>query len=153
MLIANVLSPVEDLPAFLKPALTRAREWLFIVHGAVRDGRAATARVIEGFHGQRRVPNPELGDLIPALHELRIYPDVMMGFRRFQATFADVDEATRVTVASVLVEPTPDALRRIRAMLRPGLRCSGCARSATPPPQEAPVGSLIWRTGAARAGG
>ena len=152
VLIANVLSPVEDLSAFLKPARARAREWLFIVHGAVRDGGEATARVIDAFHGQPRVPNPDLGDLIPALHELGIYPDVLMGSRQFQRTFADLDQAERATAASALVEPTPETLHRIRAIVRPRLRRSADGRLVQPP-QEAPVGLLIWRVGAAGAGG
>ena len=62
VLIANVLNPVEELSGFVGPALARSRDWLFIVHGAVRDDGEATARVIEAFHGEPRVPNPGLGE-------------------------------------------------------------------------------------------
>ena len=146
VLIANVLNPVEELSGFVRPALARTRDWLFIVHGAVRDDGEATARVIEAFHGEPRVPNPGLGELIPALHQLGIYPDVFMGRRRFQRAFADLDEAARAAAASALVAPTPEALHRIRAILRLRLRRAAGGRLVEPPRQGL-VGLLVWRVG------
>ncbi len=144
VLIANVLSPVEDLRAFIEPALARASDWLFIVHGTVPDGGDAVARVIEAFHGEARVPLAELGDLIPALHELGVYPHVLMGTRRSRPAYADLDEAARVAAANALVEPTPAALRRIRGLLRGLLRPTDDGRLAAPP-RDLPVGLLVWR--------
>jgi hypothetical protein len=144
VLIANVLSPVEDLRAFIEPALKRASDWLFIVHGTVPDGGDAVARVIEAFHGEARVPLAGLGDLVPALHELAVYPHVMMGTRRSRSAYADLGEAARVTAANALVAPTPQALRRIRGLLRGTLRRTDDGRLASPP-RDLPVGLLVWR--------
>ena len=144
VLIANVLAQIEDLAGFLRPALGRARDWLFIVHGGhAGDGGEATARVIERHHGEPRVPNPGLAELIPALHELGILPDVRMGTRRFQRSYADAGEAARAVAANALVEPTPAALRNIRSMLRRRLRRTDDGRLAEPP-LDLPVGLLTW---------
>ena len=144
VLIANVLSPVEDLRAFIEPALSAASDWLFIVHGAVPDGGDAVARVIEAFHGEARVPLAGLGDLVPALHELGVYPHVMMGTRRSRLAYADLDQAARVAAANALVEPTPQALRRIRRLLRGLLRRTPDGRLTTTA-RDLPVGLLVWR--------
>ena len=146
VLMANVLAPVEDLGGFVVPALERASEWLFIVYGtAGGDGsEPTTARVIEAFHGEPRVPSPALGDLLPALHELGIFPDVQMGRRRFQAAYADLDETARAVAAAALIEQTPRALRRVRGMLRAALQPIEDGRLALPA-LDLPVGLLTWR--------
>ncbi|MDP6606109.1 MAG: class I SAM-dependent methyltransferase, partial [Dehalococcoidia bacterium] len=144
VLIANVLSPIEDLEGFLQAALRRASEWLFIIHGNHDEGGPATARVVEAFHGEPRVPNPGLSELLPALYELGIFPDVTMSSRRFTRTFADLDEAARSIAATALVAPTPRALARICRLLRGQLRRARGGRLAAPL-QELPVGLLIWK--------
>lgn len=144
VLIANVLSPIEDIESFLRAALRRATDWLFIIHGSHDEGGAPAARVNEAFHGEPRVPNPGLSELLPALHELGIFPDVVMSSRRFARTFADLDEAARAMAAIALVAPTPRALARIRRLLRGELRQTRGGRLAAPA-QVLPVGLLIWK--------
>ena len=147
VLMANVLAQIEDLAGFVRPALGRARDWLFIVHGGHgADGGEATGRVIERIHGEPRVPNPGLAELIAALHELGVLPDVRMGTRRFQRSYDDLDEAARAVAANALVEPTPAALRTIRSMLRRRLRRADDGRLAEQP-LDLPVGLLTWRVG------
>jgi SAM-dependent methyltransferase len=145
VLMANMLSPFEDIEAFLTPAITLAERWLFIVHGGINDAAGMIGDVIEEFHGERRVRQPGLADLIPALHDLEVYPDVEMSARRFDRSYADLDEATQAVAAAALVEPTADTLARIRRRLRRALKRRPDGRLAAQA-FDAPVGLLIWRT-------
>ena len=145
VLMANVLGGEEDVRAFVEPALRRARQWLFIVHGTVGEVGESVARVTGAFHDEPRIPVPGLAELLPALHELGVYPDVVMGRRRVQRTYADLDEAARSLAAAALVAPTASALRRIRGIVRRRLRRNDGGRLAERP-LDLPVGLLIWRT-------
>lgn len=146
VLMANVLGAEEDVRAFVEPALRRARRWLFIVHGSVGEVGESVGRVTAAFHGEPRIPVPGLSELLPALHEFGVYPDVVMGRRRFQRTYADLDDAARSLAAAALVAPTDSALRRIRGLVRRRLRRTDDGRLAEPP-LDLPVGLLILRTG------
>ena len=148
VLMANVLAPVEDLEGFLRPALRRATDWLFIIHGSVGDRAAVPNRIAEAFHGEPHVPNPVAADLIPALHELGIYPDIVMGTRRFARRYDDLDQAAEAMAGAALVEPTKRNLARIRRLLRGALKPAADGRLALPV-QELPIALMIWRAGQA----
>ena len=100
---------------------------------------------IEDFHGERRIRQPGLGDLLPALHEFGVFPDVEMGTRSFTRSYADLDEATLAVASAALVEPRPEALKRVRRRVRRALRKCSDGRLADVA-RTAPVGLLIWRT-------
>ena len=151
VLMANVLAPVEDLEAFLRPALRRAGEWLFIIHGSIGDDSAVANRIGEAFHGEPRVPNPGAAELIPALHELGIYPDIVMGTRRFARSFDDLDHAATAMAGSALVEPTRGNLTRLRRILRGALQPVADGRLAMPV-QELPIALMTWRLDRGAAG-
>ncbi|MEE8337197.1 MAG: class I SAM-dependent methyltransferase [Dehalococcoidia bacterium] len=144
VLMANVLAPVEHLERFLRPALRRASEWLFIIHGSIGDDSAVADRIAEAFHGEPRIPNPGAAELIPALHELGIYPDIVMGTRRFARSFDDLDHAATAMAGSALVAPTRGNLTRLRRILRGALRPVPGGRLALPV-QELPIALMTWR--------
>ena len=145
MLIANVLNPHEDLEAWIDKALSLARGWLFIVHGSIPEVTPYMQRVARALHGEERVPQPGISHLIPALHDMDIYPDVVMFERRFARSYADADEAAREIASTLLIEPTNEALGRIRELIEPDLRERADGRVA-PPAVTAPHALLIWRT-------
>jgi hypothetical protein len=151
VLMANVLAPHEDLEAWIDKALAHARGWLFIVHGALPDAIDPLRRIALALQGEARIRQPELGDLVPALHDLRVYPDVTMLERRFVRGYASPAEAAREIASTLLIEPTPDALARIRSLLRRDLRRLPDGGVALPE-IVAPMALLTWRT-AGRPGG
>lgn len=144
-LIANVLSPHEDLEAWIDRALSLARGWLFIVHGSIPEVTPHMQRVARELHGEERVPQPGISYLIPALHDLGVYPDVVMYERRFARSYADTGEAAREIASTLLIEPTEEALSRIRAIVEPDLRARPDGRVALPA-VTAPHALLTWRT-------
>ncbi len=148
VLMANVLAPVEDLEAFICPALRRATDWLFIIHGSVGDRAAVPNRVAEAFHGEPHVPDPVAADLIPALHELGVYPDIVMGTRRFARSYDDLDQAAEAMAGAALVEPTKRNLARVRRLLRAAFKPTEDGRLALPV-QDLPIALMIWRAGRA----
>ncbi|MDA1061652.1 MAG: class I SAM-dependent methyltransferase, partial [Chloroflexi bacterium] len=164
VLLANVLSPHEDLAAWIGKALDHARRWLFIVHGTVPDALPDASpearsdaieplrRVAIALHGEPRAPQPGLADLLPALHELGVFPDVTMFQRCFGRSYANATEAARDAAASLLIEPTPPALERIRGLLRRHLRKLPDGRVALPE-IVAPSALLSWRTDTRQPGG
>ena len=145
LLMANVLNPHEDLEDWITKALDHAQEWLFIVHGSIPDAMDPLRQVAIELHGEPRIPQPGLSDLLPALHELGVYPDVAMFERRFARRYESREAAAREVASTLLIEPTPDALRRIRTLLRRELRTlpdGGVAMPAV----LAPHALLTWRT-------
>jgi SAM-dependent methyltransferase len=145
VLLANVLNPHEDIEAWIDKALSLARGWLFIVHGSIPEVTPHMQRVATALHGEERVPQPGISHLIPALHNMDIYPDVVMFERRFARSYADAVEAAREIASTLLIEPTEDALGRIRELIEPELRERPDGRVA-PPAVTAPHALLIWRT-------
>ena len=145
VLFANVLNPHEDIEDWIDRALSLARGWLFIVHGSTPDVTPHMQRIARVFHGEERVPQPGIGDLIPALHDMDIYPDVVMFERRFARSYTDVDEATREIASTLLIEPSEEALGRIRELIEPDLRARADGRVALPA-VTAPDALLTWRT-------
>ena len=144
VLLANVLNPHEDLAAWIERALEYAERWLFIVHGTLPDGLEPLQRLARAFHGEERVPQPALAELIPALHELGVFPDVAMIERHFQRTYPSATDAARDIAATLLVAPTPAALSRIRSLLRRDLRRLPDGAVAMPE-ILAPFALLSWR--------
>ena len=144
VLLAHVLYPHEDLRAWVRAADAVAGRWVCIVHGTVPDAPNPVAGVISAYHGEPRIPQPELADLIPALHELGYFPDVRMGERRFRRTF-DAAHWPQEVAREALIPPERDELRRIRRRLRPHLEDLGDGRVALPE-VTAPVALLTWRT-------
>jgi len=145
VLFANVLNPQEDIGDWIDRALSLARGWLFIVHGSIPEVTPHMQRVAEAFHGEERVPQPGVSDLIPALHDMGVYPDVLMFERRFARSYADADDAASQIASTLLIEPSEDALARIRALIEPDLRERPDGRVALPT-VTAPHALLIWRT-------
>ncbi len=145
VLMANMLSPFDDLEAFVRPAVAAAERWLFIVYGSIDDTAGVIGDVIEDFHGERRIRQPGLGDLFPALHELGVFPEVEMGTRHFTRSYADLDDATRTVASAALIEPSPQALTRVRRRVRRALHETSDGRLADVA-RTAPVGLLMWRT-------
>ncbi len=145
VLLANVLSPHEEIEAWIAKALDHARGWLFIVHGTLPDAIGPLHRISIAFHGEARARQPDLTDLLPALHELGVYPEVTMFERRFARTYASATDAARDTAATLLVEPTPPALERLRRLLRRDLQRLPDGRVALPE-IVAPSALLSWRT-------
>ena len=152
VVLANVLSPHEQLEAWIGKALDHARGWLFIVHGTLPDAIEPLRRVSLALHGEARAPQPDLADLLPALHELGVYPDVTMFERRFARTYASPTEAARDAAATLLIEPTQPAIERIRGLLRRDLRRLPDGRVALPE-IIAPIALLSWRTASRQPGG
>ncbi|MXZ45966.1 MAG: class I SAM-dependent methyltransferase [Chloroflexi bacterium] len=145
VLFANVLNPHEDLEAWISKGLALARGWLFIVHGSIPEVTPHMQRVARELHGEERVPQPGISHLIPALHDLDVYPDVVMYERRFARSYADAGEAAREIASTLLIEPTGEALSRIRAIVEPDLRTTSDGRVALPA-VTAPHALLTWRT-------
>lgn len=145
VLLANVLSPHEDLEAWIDRALTHARGWLFIVHGSVPEASDHMQRIARAVHGEARLPQPGISELIPALHEPDVYPDVITYERRCARSYADADEAARQIASTLLIEQLGEASRRVRALLEPDLRVLPDGRVALPA-VTAPQALLIWRT-------
>ena len=145
VLFANVLNPHEDIEDWMDRALSLARGWLFIVHGSIPDVTPHMQRVARALHGEERVPQPGISDLIPALYDMDIYPDVVMSERRFARSYTDVDQATREIASTLLIEPSEEALRHIRELIEPDLRARADGRVALPA-VTAPHALLIWRT-------
>ena len=57
-----MLSPHEDLEAWIDRALTHARGWLFIVHDSVPEASDHMQRIARAVHGEARLPKPEYTD-------------------------------------------------------------------------------------------
>lgn len=143
VLIANVLGPDEDLERWIESATAHARDWLFIEHGTVAE-YGVTREVIEAVHGEPRVRSPNVADLLPALHELGIYPDVRMGTRTFGRSYADLDEATR-SLAEAALAPRDDAvLAEVRRIARRRLRRGEDGRLWEPAVQR-PLAFMTWK--------
>ncbi len=143
VLIANVLGPDEDLERWIAAATALASDWLFIEHGTVAE-YGVTREVIEAIHGEPRVRSPNVSDLLPALHELGVYPDVQMGTRSFGRSYADLDEATR-SLAEAALTPRDDAtLAKVRRIARRRLRRDddGLLREPT---MQRPLAFMTWR--------
>ena len=145
VLFANVLNPQEDIEDWIDRALSLARGWLFIVHGSIPEVTPHMQRVAEAFHGEERVPQPGLSDLIPTLHDMGVYPDVLMFERRFARSYADAGDAASQIASTLLIESSEEALARIRALIEPDLRERPDGRVALPT-VTAPHALLIWRT-------
>lgn len=145
VLFANVLSPHEDLDAWIGKALQLARGWLFIVHGSIGEATPHMRRVALAFHGEERVPQPGLSSLVPALHDLDVYPDVRVYERRFARSYAGPGEAAREIASTLLIAPSADALARVRELIAEDLREQPDGRVALPA-VAAPHALLIWRT-------
>ena len=143
MLIANVLGPDEDLGRWITSAIQHATDWLFIEHGTVAE-YGLTREVIEAIHGEPRVRSPNVADLLPALHELGVYPDVQMGQRRFSRSYADLDEATH-SLAEAAIAPRDDAtFAEVRRIARRRLR-HGDDGQLHEPTLDRPLAFMIWR--------
>lgn len=132
VLIAHVLSPIEDIATFIQRARDHAERWLFIVHGTVVEASDAVGRVIRAFHGTPRVPQPDIAELLPVLRELGIAFEVTMGERRFPRRYATAADAARDVASTALVEQTPRALRRVQSLLARELRPLPDGRVALP---------------------
>ena len=145
VLFANVLNPHEDIEDWIDRALSLARGWLFIVHGSMPEVMPHMQRVARALHGEERVAQPGISDLIPALHDMDIYPDVVMFERRFARSYSDTDEAAREIASTLLIEPSVEALGRIRELIEPDLLVRANGRVALPA-VTAPHALLIWRT-------
>ena len=145
VLFANVLNPHEDIEDWIDRALSLARGWLFIVHGSIPEVMPHMQRVARALHGEERVAQPGISDLIPALHDMDIYPDVVMFERRFARSYSDTDEAAREIASTLLIEPSVEALGRIRELIEPDLLVRANGRVALPA-VTAPHALLIWRT-------
>ena len=145
VLLANVLNPHEDIEDWIDRALSLARGWLFIVHGSIPEVTPHMQRVARAFHGEERAPQPGISDLIPALHDMDIYPDVVMFERRFARSYADAADAARQIASTLLIESSEDALAHIRALVEPDLRERPDGRVALPT-VTAPHALLTWRT-------
>lgn len=144
VLLAHVLYPHADLRGWVSAATAAAGRWVFIVHGTVPDAPGALGRVIEAYHGEPRLRQPGLPDLLPALLELGIEPEVRMGSRRFRRAF-DGERWAEQVAHEALIPPEPAELRRIRRLMRPHLepREDGSVGLAA---VDAPVALLGWRT-------
>ncbi len=143
VLIANVLGPDDDLERWITAATAHASDWLFIEHGTVAE-YGVTREVIEAIHGEPRVRSPNVADLLPALHELGVYPDVQMGTRSFGRSYADLDEATR-SLAEVALTPRDDAtLAEVRRIARRRLR-RGDDGLLREPAMQRPLAFMTWR--------
>ena len=151
VLLANVLAPHEHLAAWIERALAHAREWLFIVFGSHVDTMEPLRRIAVAMHGEARVPQPALPELLPALHELGVYPEVTIFERRFERRYESATAAAREIAATLLVEPTAEALRRIGSLLGSDLRSLPEGGVALPE-IVAPLALLSWRS-AGRPGG
>ena len=147
-----MLNPHEDLEAWIGKALSLARGWLFIVHGSTPETTGHMQRVARELHGEERAPQPGIADLVGALHDLGVWPDITMHERRFARSHADAGEAARDFASTLLVEPTDEALARIRAIIEPDLRERADGRVALPP-VTAPHALLTWRTAGRGTGG
>ncbi len=145
VLFANVLNPHEDIEDWIDRALSLARGWLFIVHGSMPEVMPHMQRVARALYGEERVAQPGMSDLIPALHDMDIYPDVVMFERRFARSYSDTDEAAREIASTLLIEPSVEALGRIREIIEPDLLVRANGRVALPA-VTAPHALLIWRT-------
>ena len=145
VLFANVLNPHEDIEDWIDRALSLARGWLFIVHGSIPEVMPHMQRVARALHGEERVAQPGISDLIPALHDMDIYPDVIMFERRFARSYSDPDEAAREIASTLLIEPSEEALGRIRELIEPDVLVRANGRVALPA-VTAPHALLIWRT-------
>jgi hypothetical protein len=143
VLMANVLGPDEDLARWMEAATTHARDWLFIEHGTVAE-YGLTREVIEAVHGEPRVRSPNVADLVPALHELGIYPDVKMGTRSFGRSYADLDEATRSLAVAALAPRDDATLAEVRRIARRRLRRNEEGRLAEPPARR-PLAFMTWK--------
>jgi SAM-dependent methyltransferase len=143
VLIANVLGPDPDLARWIDSATRHARDWLFIEQGTVGEF-GVTREVIEAVHGEPRVRSPNVADLLPALHELGVYPDVRMGTRRFARSYADLDDATRALAEAALTPRDDTMLTKVRRIARRRLRRGDDGRLHEPG-VDRPLGLLVWR--------
>lgn len=144
VLLAHVLYPHEDLGAWIEAAVAAAGRWVCIVHGTVPDAPDPIGNAIEAHHGVRRIRQPDLSDLIPALHDLGYWPEVRMGWRRFRRSFDRARWAEQIAT-DALIPTGRDELRRLRRRVRPHLEPIAGDRLALPE-IVSPVGLLTWRT-------
>ena len=126
-----------------RPGADARAGWLFIVHGSVPEANDHMQRIARAVHGEARLPQPGISELIPALHEHDVYPNVITYERRCARSYAD--EAARQIASTLLIEQSGEASRRVRALLEPDLRVLPDGRVALPA-VTAPQALLIWRT-------
>lgn len=108
VLCGNVLYNVADLAPFVAALADHARH-LVIAEVAVRHPLTELNPLWERFHGVARPDGPGLEDLIAALDELGIQPDVTRWTRPLEAEYATFAELVEVTRRRLCLPPSAAA--------------------------------------------
>ncbi len=113
---SHVLYPIADIEPFIRKLAASARQRVFIYLRV--DPLPTDMGLWAEFHGEELQGQPSHMDLLLALADTAIVPDVEIMHHRFTWTFGDVDEAlAQVRNSLCLAEDDASATARLRTML------------------------------------
>jgi precorrin-6B methylase 2 len=115
VICGNVVYNVADLAPFIA-ALTDHARGVVVVETAVRHPLTELNSLWRRFHGIARPTGPDVDDLLAALDELGVHPEVTRWRRPPEAEHADFAELVDVTRRRLCLSPTaaPEVDRALR---------------------------------------
>jgi SAM-dependent methyltransferase len=116
VICSHVLYPIADVVPFIEKLERHARERVFVYLRV--DPLPTDMGLWSEFHGEPLQHQPVHMDLLNAMAQVGIYPDVLVGDNRFTWTFRDLDEATaQVRNGLCLREDDDAAITKLHALL------------------------------------
>ena len=116
VLCSHVLYPIADLEPFVRRLAAHARQRVFVYMRV--DPLPTDMGLWADFHGEPLQGQPTHMDLLNALAQIDIYPDVEVVEHRFTWTFASLDEAVaHVRNSLCLSDGDQAADEKLRALL------------------------------------
>ena len=114
VLCANVVYGVTAIGAFVRKLNDSAREIVAVV--AYMDAPSSMMSPLwEAVHREKRIDLPAVPELLPALWELGIFPNLQMLAPESGRTAPSMDAAIQIARVFLYVEPGTDADRRLLA--------------------------------------
>ncbi len=123
-LCSHVVYGVADIRPFIEKLIAHAREKVALV-SFVDSPQAGVAPLWEPVYGERRVNLPALPELVNALWEMDVYPNVKMLTPSAPQTFETTDAATDEVASRLFIGDDADARRRLEDCIEDHLERAG----------------------------
>ena len=116
VLCAHVVYGVANIEPFVRKLESHARERVLLVV-FIDSPQSGFSPIWEDVHGEERIDLPALPELMPALWEIEIYPDLEMVPAGGTQTFESRDAAVEMARRRLYVAPDTEQDHRLHAAL------------------------------------